>query len=428
MRSLVPIVANQLMMLLLGLVGVKLITRLVPPDVNGLYTLFVSLTQIGPLITHSGITNHASRYWQREGNHAWIYARFLWTESWRGLRLLVPIVVLTVLIRALKDGNWIWCWLLPLLVVSNLALALNGIGSLVLNAAQRPWQMLLLSTVGNATRVLAPLGFAWMTTMSLGMLSVGYTLHGILIIGLLLALFHKAIGASKPDAARSVYWHQELKDYGGPFMLLGVGAWLLQYADRWIVEQSFGSAQAGLFGVALQLGGIIPTMAVGVLMQLYFPGIFQKSDHARTPDDWRTIARQCDRITIGFVALTLAGLLTLHLVAPMFTGWLIDDKYAAALPMLAAAGLVMLAALGNQFYYLLLQGQHNSSAMVKVMLMVAGLKTLASAVAAALSWNTFMVWLWLSPLVCMAVGRTMILRLALAPGTVARPAHNKTRD
>lgn len=428
MRPLVPIVANQLTMLLLGLVGVKLITKLVPPDVNGFYTLFVSLTQIGLLITHSGITNHASRYWQREGINEWVYARFLWTESWWGLRLLAPIVALTVLVRALMDGSLTWLWLLPLLVFSNLALALNGIGFLALNAARRPWQMMLLSTVGSAARVFLPLGFAWMTTMSLGMLSVGYTLHGILIIGVLLALFHKAIGASRPGAEKSVLWRQELKDYGRPFMFLGVGAWLLQYVDRWIVEQVFGSTQAGLFGVALQLGGIIPTMAVGILMQLYFPGIFRKSDHARTPDDWRTIARECDRITIGFVALTLAGLLTLHFVAPLFTGWLIDGKYAAALPMLAAAGLVMLAAQGNQFYYLLLQGQHNSSAMVKVMLMVAGLKTLVSVVAAAFSWNTFMVWLWLSPLVCMAVGRTMILRLALAPGTVARPARKETRD
>ena len=69
----------------------------------------------------------------------------------------------------------------------------------------------------------------------------------------------------------------------------------------------------------------------------------------------------------------------------------------------------------NQFYYLLLQGQHNSAAMVRVMAWVAGVKVVGGIIAALISWQAFLIWLMASLLLCLGVGRWMIRRTALAP-------------
>ena len=76
-RQLLPVLLNQSSAVILGLVGVKLISQYVPKETNGDYVLFVTLTQLGCLVTHPGILSHAMRYWQREAGAARTYVRFV---------------------------------------------------------------------------------------------------------------------------------------------------------------------------------------------------------------------------------------------------------------------------------------------------------------------------------------------------------------
>ena len=123
-------------------------------------------------------------------------------------------------------------------------------------------------------------------------------------------------------------------------------------------------------------------------------------------------------LTLASVGVSVVGLAILHLMSPLLLGWLIDQKYAPALHMVLPAGLVMVNSQINQFHYLLLQGQHNSAGMVWVMLTVAGIKTLGGVVAASISWNAFVGWLLVAPLVCGWAGRWLIMRMTFAHGQV----------
>src|SRR5204863_9538424 len=117
-------------------------------------------------------------------------------------------------------------------------------------------------------------------------------------------------------------------------------------------------------------------MMVAGLLQLVFPGIFRGADEARSKEDWRKLVKRCDQYTFLFGAATVGGLLILSLVAPYLLGWLISDRYAASMPLLISAGLATAATQVNQVQYLLLQGQHNSAGMVKVMMKTDAIKTL----------------------------------------------------
>jgi hypothetical protein len=101
------------------------------------------------------------------------------------------------------------------------------------------------------------------------------------------------------------------------------------------------------------------------------------------------------------------------MVGPHLIGWLIAERYSPSMLLLFPAGMAAITVQANQFYYLLLQGQHNSAGMVRVMAAVAGLKTLGTALAALLSWNAFLAWLMISMILSPLLGRWMIRGMIL---------------
>ena len=413
MASIFPIVCNQVVTVLLGLLGAKLISAFVPKATYGYYANFLTLTQLGVMVTHSGILNHAMRYWQREKPQTGGYSRFVWTVSWRGLSTLGPLLFLVSAAVAFWEGDFAWVWVLPWLLFGSMAVVWSAIATSVLNADRKLWDVLVVSLVGTAARTLAPIGLALVAGMTFFNLSAGFALHGLVLLGCLSLFFGRMFQAPSPTPDQARQWKQELKDYGRPFALLGIGAWLLQSVDRWVVWLFFGEAQAGLFAYAFALGAIIPTFTVGAVMQRVFPDVFKKADQARTSLEWRQIAQRCDHVTALFLVVTVAGLVVLQAAGPLLMGWLISSEYAPSIEMLVPAGFAMVAAQVNQFYYLLLQGQHNSAGMVKVMTTVAGVKSAGSLIAAAISWPVFLGWLIVSTVVSGLIGRQLIRKMAL---------------
>ena len=413
MRPFVPIILNQLATVLLGLLSVRLVTHYVPVDVNGAYTIFLTLTQVGLMITHSGLVNHASRYWQREHERTGAYACFLAGAGLRILIFLTPILyVVTYGMGWLKEEST-WFLVFPFLVVGSFSLALNLVATQALNAERSFWKVFCVTAIANGARAILPVAVALLASMSLHSLSMGFAVHGLVILTCLTVVFRRA--ARAPAVAKEVRlnWTSELKTYGRPFILLGIGAWLFQFADRWVTVSFFGSSEAGLLGIAANLTAMVPAITVAGMMQWIFPRVFQMSDKAKTRDDWRHIALRCDQATGVFLVLTVSGIFALKLIAPFLVGWLIGEDYVPTFEMLIPVGFAMIAAQVNQFYYLLLQGQQNSAGMVKVMLSISGVKTIGSIIAASISWAAFEWWMIASLFISGILGRIMIRSIAL---------------
>lgn len=413
MKRLLPIVCNQAFTLLIGLIGVKLISRWVPPAVYGPYALLLTLTQLSTTLSHAGLFNHLIRNWRREQDRAGTYSRFIWRAFWRDGGLLAVVLGAVGLAVFAFRPDPVWLWSLPALFAVNLAGALAALAQGAFNAEERQWRMLGVSALATASRVLLPLMVVVLLGATLAALISGLALHALLMGVFVVLLFRNVADAPDADAQTLAGWRQTLRDYGRPYLWMGVGGWLLQSADRWIVAAFFGEEQAGLFALASSLGGIIPAMAAAGLLQWVFPKMFRMADQARTPADWRNLAARCDWLTLLFLAVSLAGLGALSAIGPHFVGWLIDVKYEPAMPLLLWTGLAVVSVQVNQFHYLLLQGRQNSAAMVWVMTVVAGVKTLGSVAAAAISWPCFLGWLGVSALLSAALGRSMIRHYAL---------------
>lgn len=393
-----------------------------PRAVFGDYGLALTLGQVGVLLTHSGLINHTIRYWQREQDHAGAYLRFLLRQT---LRLTLPLSAALLPVSvflALARGDSSWLAVFPLLVLANLAFAVFQVASMALNAGERHWSLLALSVVTNAGRAVLPVALALLLGATLLSLNLGLALHGAAFTLVALPLFGPRLAPAPRDPEKEARWRQELRDFGRPFVLIGAGGWLLQSADRWIVAFRFGAEQAGLFNLATNLAAVVPALAVGALMQLVFPGVLRGADAARSPGDWRALARRCDLFTALVLAGGLGGLLALHAAGPWLLGWLIAPRYADSLPLLLPAGCASMAAQANQFQYLLLAGRENSRAMVKVMLVVASARTLGCLLAAAWSLPAFLAWVVASTPLVAVLGRVLVRRAALPGGErLARP-------
>lgn len=424
MSRLFAIATNQLAALVIGLLGVKLLSRYVPPDVNWIYQSFLTLAQLAVLLTHPGLVNHASRYWHRETTRSSEYARFLWTRSWINLKYLVPILCAACVVLSVAQHRPFWIVAMPLLLVSNWAIATNAVASLALNSSERHWAVCCFNVVGAAARTSLPLGAVVVFGPGILALTGGFAAHAIVIFGMILLLFSPSIQSSEPPIEVELQWRRELRDYGRPFFWLGLGGWLLQFADRWVVASFFGDEQAGLFALATGLGAYVPNLILAALMQGVFPRFFREADLAKSRADWQILAHRSDQFTLLFLGASVVGLVGLQWCAPHLVGRLIDPRYQQAMGMILAAGLAAVTVQVNQFQYLLLQGQHNSLGMVKVMLAVAGIKTLGSIVAATISWPAFLAWLILSVAISAWLGRHLIRREALRADPVMKARDN----
>ncbi len=410
-HRLVPIAWNQAQTVILGMAGIILISHTVPKPVYGAYGLFLTLMQVGILLTHSGLINHASRYWQRERANAGAYARFLWGKTWRYSAPLTIVLLLLSAAQAGRDGR-VWLALWPLLVVSNVVMALYTVALSVLNAGERHWAVLALSGLSSAGRALLPVGLAVAVSATLITLSWGFVLHCLLVAAAIALLFQKAWRTSSLEPAQERKWTEELRHFGRPFIIMGAGGWLLQNADRWVVGAAFGKEQLGVFNMASNIASVIPNMVAAGVLQWVFPAVFRQADAARTPEDWHRLARRCDQFTLLYLGLTVAGLSALAVIGPFLVGNVISNHYAASIPLFLPAGLAAAASQANQFQYLLLQGQHDSGSMARVMILLATFRTVGSIVTAAISWPAFVGWLIASTVVVSLLGRFRIRQIA----------------
>lgn len=401
---LLPIGLAQVVGLLCGVVGVRLMSYLVAPADYGLYGVFTSLVPAGMWLVFAGLSTALSRLWAAAVNR--------------------PALLHSVLVATLHRAGWLgllagsasllvsrehWAALTLLLFAAVLFLGLGHYAHVMLQATREHWRDLRLSAVDSITRTgLPPLLYVLSGAVPLS-LPTGYMIHtlfGMLVGAWLLRTYLRPAG-KHPDVSVPDIYH------GPVFLGLAIAGWVLGGANRWLVAASFGTEIAGYFTLASNIAIILPSMLGTMMVQYLQPGWFAAGHVSST--ERAALARRVDRAAGFYAAAAFALTLLLHFIMPWFIGPLVSEQYRSASIWVLGAGAFTVAVTTGRFYTSLLFAGRLESATARVELAAAGCYLLGGVLTAVLGPEWFRWWLIISPVVPWLVSRPLARRRLLEP-------------
>ena len=401
-KRLLPIACSQAVGVACGVVGVKVVSKLVEPAVLGVYGIFLSFATVGIWFVHAGVIRYVSRNWASadDKNRIWAAARRAWAKK-TGWLFLCAVLIGLLVCRG-RPGS-LAAFVLPLAVAASL-LSLGTLAQTALQAERNHWRDLVISSVGSLTRTFVP-PVLYFFSGGIVALYTGYSIHALCLAGVgLWILRARGVGhASASGAALEAI-------YDGPlFSVLALANWMLTGATRWIVAWRFGSETAGQFTLAGNIALIIPAVLGAIFLQYCQPGFFSIVDSGE-PGARLRLGRYVDRVVLLLGTASLAGLAALRFVSPWLVGWLIDEKYVRALDWIIPAGCFGLAVIMAQFYHVMMVAIRRERACAPVDLGTAAFLLLGGVAAAWQGPVFFQRALLASPLVILLLTRLLARR------------------
>ncbi len=401
---LTPVVLTQSAGLACGIIGVKLASQYVPPNILGAYGIFMSFTTLGMWVVHAGLLKYVTRHWAAAQSKASFLRQMvaLWFAKlpWIVLGSLGAVLAIA---KLTDQSSW---GLLPSMLIISGVLSLVAMGQTALQVNREHWTDFGVSAIGSMTRTFLPLGLFLLLGSAAG-LYAGLTLHILVGLSLVAWVMRRYWRGSKKLGAANLAVDRIYT--GSYFTMLALAGWALAGANRWVVAGNFGNIEAGYFTLASNIALIVPTFAGTVMTQLFQPGLFAMGDGI-TANNRQPLLHRVDAIAAAFCTLSITGILVLNYILPWLIGPLIHINYSAALHWVLPVGLFGTAMIMGQFYHTLLLAARMEKSCAPVDLTTAGILIGGSVLAAAGGKEIFTKWLLFTPLIPWVITRTLARR------------------
>jgi O-antigen/teichoic acid export membrane protein len=386
-EHLLPLAAVQIVGLVCGVVSVRWTTRIIPPDVLGLYGLLLSAVQAGLVVTHQGFVKQVQGMWTpttpAKSLLPVLRATLPTPTLWLAVGLLVVWLTLHVTGSVPLHGA-IYGWLL----IANLGVAAAQVLQTALQAEQRYWANFAVSAVGSILRSFGPPLLALTLGASLAVVSSAFLIHVFAVIALagwfLRSSWQRSGNTIAVDSAGKT--RLLVQAFAG----IGLASWLASVAPRWFAGLTLSPDEVGFFVLASNLSLIIPASVGAIALSYTFPVVFA-SDATRTPE------RVTSATLVTVMLLSQAGIVVLWLIAPYLVGVLIDARYAPALDWILATGGATLAATTGQFVHNLLLARNRGTDCLKLSVLSCAFRLVAMAIACGIGPKEFRITLVLLP-------------------------------
>jgi O-antigen/teichoic acid export membrane protein len=407
-ERLLPIGLSQLTGVACGIAGVKIVSRLVPPETLGTYGIFLTFSTLGMWLVHAGVVRYVSRHWATAEDRRSLLHNVV-RAWWRKGIWLVPLAAVGAADVARFDLRFAAGVFPPLLAAAGL-LSAGALAQTALQAGREHWRDFAVSAGGSLTRTFAPpLLFVGLGAAGL---YAGFCVHALTVAGLGIWALRRHWVSPAPAAGRTATLQGV---YDGPlFVALAAATWGLAGVNRWIVAWAFGEATAGHFTLAGNIGLIVPAVLGAIFLQFFQPGFFALADDGSN-EAGRRLGARVDAVVAGLCGAGLAGLLIVQWLAPRLVGPLIDPRYVAALDWILPAGCFGLTTAAAQFYHVMMVAIRRERACAPVDLGTAGVLVGGSVIAALQGELIFGWWLRLTPLVLIALTRPLARRYLAKP-------------
>jgi O-antigen/teichoic acid export membrane protein len=348
-----------------AIVGVRLLTALLPPASYGELSLAVSVAMVAHYLFVSPLTATCQRFYPPAVEHGRVEAFLRVT-----LQLLVQAAALlaaatlVVAILLWLAGRAMQIELLVAAMFFSCLAGLNGVIDAIQNAARRrplvalhqaaaQWCRFLVAggliLLWQATSTTAMWGYAF--ACALVLLSQGFFLRRTLagsMYGPPAAAGAQAVGPFR-HRTRSDHGNHgiQLRAYILPLSAAGALAWGQMAAERWALQSFDSTSNVGLYAVLYQLGYYPMVLLNELMLRLAEPFLFSRAGDGS--DRLRLQASR--RLGLSVLALALAATALTTTAAALahrfIFSWLVAEEYRHAswlLPLVVLAGGLIAAA------------------------------------------------------------------------------------
>ncbi len=312
------VVTGQVLAAAGAVVGVRVLTELLPPKAYGELALGMTAATLLNQVVFGPLSNGASRFYAvaQEGQaiSAYLGALKRMTLAATGWVLALALTAIGLLLAA-GYGRWLG------LVLAALAFGLlsgyNGILDAIQNAARQRLVVAWHQGLAAWGRFLVAAGLIVLLGSSSTGALVGFAAALVLVLvsqSWFLLRTPTALRHGAPaDRSALRNWRGQLVAYSWPFAAWGWLTWAQQVSDRWALGLYATTDQVGQYAVLYQLGYYPVMLASGVVLQLVGPVLFQRAGTGRDLDRLRAsndLSRSLALWT-AIVTLALFGLLLL---------------------------------------------------------------------------------------------------------------------
>jgi len=309
-REFIWIGLGQAAAVLGALVGVRVLTAILPPEAYGRLALgmtvaaFVNQTVLGPL------SGAATRFFAPACEAGMLGGYFAAVKSLlvraTGAIVLVAFV-LCLGLAATGQSQWIALSLAALCFA--LLSGYNGVLNGMQNAARQRAVVALHQALVSWGRFALAAGFVIWLGASSTMAMLGYALAILIVLASQGCFFRRTL-STRMDARESTLtcerrWRADLFGYAWPFSVWGLPAWAQLASDRWALQGFASISDVGRYVTLYQLGYYPITIATNLMVQVITPVFFQRAGDASDTSRLHHVFRLNRKVII--VALVLTG-------------------------------------------------------------------------------------------------------------------------
>ncbi|MCX5701470.1 MAG: lipopolysaccharide biosynthesis protein [Candidatus Omnitrophica bacterium] len=336
---------GQVIALFGALVGVRLLTGVLSPQIYGELALGMTLATLVNLVLFSPLSSAALRFFSPACEKGELPSFMM---ALRRMFVQVTGIVFLLLIGTgvflllTKQSKWLW------LGAATLGFSLfsgyNSVLDGIQNAARQRLVVAWHQALAYWGRFMIAVGLVmWFGAIS-SLAMLGYMIGALLVLLSQFWFFKRKLLPTRnlSSSIKVLPWHWETKmfTYAWPFALWGIFTWAQLASDRWALKIFTGTREVGLYAVLYQLGYYPIAIFSGLITQLVAPVFFQRVGDASDPSRMWQVHILNWRLTV--VTLFITGIATLlafslhrsifrYLVAPEYReiSWLLPGMVLA---------------------------------------------------------------------------------------------------
>jgi O-antigen/teichoic acid export membrane protein len=332
LKEIAWVALGQTIAFLGGLVGIKLLTNMMPPENYGELALGLTLAGVVNLFFFGPLGQVALRFYSacRERGNIIGFTRVLIRLHWQAILLLTAISLPFLFFVGVGFGS-IWVWLFALALLFGIFSGIQGT-LLSLLGALRDRKM---GAVTQGLDTWLRLGFAialmaWMGSQGYWAI-FGYALGALIIVVIQLRAVRRH-GFQRERLASNERQDGGLRDeffsYGLPFVAFAGLASISQYADRWLLQSFWSTGEVGIYAVMFQIASAPIVFLMGVATQLIIPVVFSRSGNLENRNRTQSSQSLLSRSVIVVGMLYFIVTLVTYVWGETLIAWLTNADYS----------------------------------------------------------------------------------------------------